>query len=148
MDDTHTQGLVLKKSDFDSRLALLVLVVLWVLPTFAHGQQQPAAASSLVTRVEREAFLATAHFATDPPTDGRPSWRASLDDGTRKHDASVVTQDGSGPTRGNYKFNVAAYELDKLLGLNLVYLRQTAARLFNRNNRINFSKSRDRIGSN
>ena len=30
------------------------------------------------------------------------------------------SEDGSGPTRRNYRFNVAAYELDKLLGLNLV----------------------------
>ena len=110
----------MKKSAFDRRLALLMSVVLWVLSTPAYGRQQPAAASSFVTRNEREAFLATARFATDPPTDGRPSWRAVLDDGTRKHDASVVTEDGSGPTRRNYRFNVAAYELDKLLGLNLV----------------------------
>ena len=110
----------MKKSDFDGRQALLVSVVLWVLSTAAHGQQQSAAASSFVTRHEREMFLATARVATDPPTDGRPSWRAVLDDGARRHDASVVTEDGSGPTRRNYRFNVAAYELDKLLGLNLV----------------------------
>jgi len=110
----------LKNPDFDRRLALLASAVLWVLSTPAHGRQQPAAASSFATRDEREAFLATARFATDPPTDGRPSWRAVLDDGTRKHDASVITGDGSGPTRLNYRFNVAAYELDKLLGLNLV----------------------------
>jgi hypothetical protein len=120
MDDTHTQGVVLKKPDFDRRLALLVSAVLWVLSTPAHGRQQPAGDSSFATRNQREAFLATARFTTDPPSDGRPSWRAVLDDGTRKHDASVVTADGSGPTRGNYRFNVAAYELDKLLGLNLV----------------------------
>ena len=72
------------------------------------------------TRDEREAFLSNASFVTDAPTDGTPSWRAGLDDGTRRHDASVVTEDGSGPTRRNYRFNVAAYELDKLLGLNLV----------------------------
>jgi hypothetical protein len=110
----------LKKSAFDRRWALLMSVVLWALSTPVHGWQQPAAASSLVTRNEREAFLGTARFATDPPTDGRTSWRAVLDDGTRKHDASVVTDDGSGPTRRSYRFNVAAYELDKLLGLNLV----------------------------
>ena len=110
----------MKKSAFDRRLALLMSVVLSVLSTPALGRQQPAAASSFVTRNEREAFLGTARFATDPPTDGRPSWRAVLDDGTRKHDASVVTDDGSGPTRRSYRFNVAAYELDKLLGLNLV----------------------------
>lgn len=108
------------KSDLDRRLALLVSVVISVLSTPAHARQQPAAASSFDTRDEREAFLATASFATDAPTDGRPSWRAGLDDGTRRHDASVVTEDGSGPTRRNYRFNVAAYELDKLLGLNLV----------------------------
>ena len=83
-------------------------------------REQPGATSSLETRDEREAFLSKASFVTDAPTDGRPSWRAGLDDGTRRHDASVVTEDGSGPTRRNYRFNVAAYELDKLLGLNLV----------------------------
>ena len=110
----------MRNSDFDRPLALLASIVLCVLPRPAQGRQQPAAASSFVTRAEREAFLATARFTTDPPTDGTPSWPAVLDDGTRKHDASVVTEDGSGPTRRNYRFNVAAYQLDKLLGLNLV----------------------------
>ena len=126
----------MKNPDFHRRLALLASAVLWVLSTPAHGRQQPTAASSFATRDEREAFLATARFATDRPTDGRPSWRAVLDDGTRKHDASVITQDGSGPTRANYRFNVAAYALDKLLGLNLVpptvELPSTAGRLVTR----------------
>src|SRR4029453_2374047 len=121
IDITHAKGgVVLRKGDFNRRLALLVSVVVSVLSTPTYGRQQPTAAFSVVTRDEREAFLATASFATDPPTDDRPSWRAVLDDGTRKHDASVVTEDGSGPTLLNYRFNVAAYELDKLLGLNLV----------------------------
>jgi hypothetical protein len=110
----------MKKSDCGRRLALLVSVVLGVLSTPAQGRQQPAAASSVVTRGERETFLANARVAADSPTDDRPSWRAVLDDGTRKHDASIVTEDGTGPTRRNYRFNVAAYELDKLLGLNLI----------------------------
>jgi hypothetical protein len=74
----------------------------------------------LQTEDQREAFLLRANIATDAPTDGKLSWRAVLDDGTRRHDASVVTEDGSEPTRRNYKYNVAAYELDKLLGLHLV----------------------------
>jgi hypothetical protein len=98
----------------------LVLCVVLVLPTPAHGREQAGTPSLLETRDEREAFLSKARVVTDAPTDGRPSWRATLDDGTRRHDASVVTGDGSGPTRRNYRFNVAAYELDKLLGLNLV----------------------------
>jgi len=109
----------LKTSGAGSRVALLVSAALGVLPTLAPGQQ-PTAASSFVTRDAREAFLATARFATDPPMDGRPTWRAVLDDGMRNHDASVVTDDGSGPTHRNYRFNVAAYQLDKLLGLDLV----------------------------
>ena len=108
------------KADADHRLALLVSFVMLVLSAPAHGREQPGTPSSLETRDEREAFLSKASVVTDAPTDGRPSWRASLDDGTRRHDASVVTADGTGPTRGNYRFNVAAYELDKLLGLNLV----------------------------
>ena len=108
------------KADADCRLALLVSFVMLVLSAPAHGREQPGTQSSLETRDEREAFLSNASFVTDAPTDGTPSWRAGLDDGTRRHDASVVTEDGSGPTRRNYRFNVAAYELDKLLGLNLV----------------------------
>ena len=101
-------------------VTLLVSFLMLVLSPPAHGRQHPATPLSFDSRDEREAFLAKAGFATDAPADGRPSWRARLDDGTRRHDASVVTEDGSGPTRRNYRFNVAAYELDKLLGLNLV----------------------------
>jgi hypothetical protein len=96
------------------------LLIIAVLSVPAYGHDQPGASSTLQTRDERETFLRKATIVTDAPTDGRPSWRAGLDDGTRRHDASVVTEDGSGPTRGHYKFNIAAYELDKLLGLNLV----------------------------
>ena len=102
------------------QLEHLVLCVILLLPAPANGRGQAGTPSSLDTRDEREAFMSKASILTSAPTDGRPSWRVTLDDGSRKHDASVVTEDGSGPTRGNYRFNVAAYELDKLLGLNLV----------------------------
>jgi hypothetical protein len=107
------------KADAHHRFALLLSFAIVVLPATAHLREQ-AGPSSLETRDEREAFLSKASVVTDPPPDGRPSWRATLDDGTRRHDASVVTEDGSGPSRLDYRFNVAAYALDKLLGLNLV----------------------------
>ena len=108
------------KVEAGHRSALLVLFVMLVLSPPAHGERQSATLSSLQTQDEREAFLLKASVATDAPTDGRASWRVVLDDGTRRQEASVVTEDGSGPTRRNYKFNVAAYELDKLLGLHMV----------------------------
>ena len=108
------------KADAAQRLGLLVSFVVVVLSAPAHGREQRGTPSPLETRDEREAFLSKASFVSDAPPDGRPSWRAGLDDGSRKHDASVVTDDGSGPTGRNYRFNLAAYELDKLLGLNLV----------------------------
>ena len=108
------------KADAAQRLGLLVSFVVVVLSAPAHGREQRGTPSPLETRDEREAFLSKASFVSDAPPDGRPSWRAGLDDGSRKHDASVVTNDGSGPTGLNYRFNLAAYELDKLLGLNLV----------------------------
>jgi hypothetical protein len=104
----------------DHRWALLVSVVILIFGAPAHGRQQASGSSLLETRDEREAFLSKARVVTEAPADGRPSWRASLDDGIRKHDASVDTGDGSGPTRRNYRLNLAAYELDKMLGLKLV----------------------------
>ena len=104
--------------DRSYRLALCLSATL-TLVVSAHTPAQPQIAA-LISRADQERFLAKAAIVTEPPADGRPSWRAGLDDGTRRHDASVEAADGSGPTRRNYPFNVAAYELDKLLGLNLV----------------------------
>jgi len=108
------------KGDADHRLTLLILFLILVLPAAAQAQQQPRTPSSLETSAEREVFLLKANIVTEAPADGRSSWRVSLDDGNRKHDAGVETADGSDPTRRDYRFNVAAYELNKVLGLNLV----------------------------
>jgi hypothetical protein len=104
----------------DRRLTLQVLFGILILSAAAQARQQATVPSSLDTPAAREGFLSKANLVSDAPVDGRPSWRATLDDGSRKHDASVETADGTDPTRRNYKFNVAAYELDKALGLNLV----------------------------
>lgn len=108
------------RPDASLLLALLMSSVILLPPAAARERVQTGTASPLETRGERETFLSRASIVTPAPTDGRLSWRAALEDGARKHDASVVIADGSGPTRQNYRFNVAAYELDKLLGLNLV----------------------------
>jgi hypothetical protein len=84
-------------------------------------QEQRAAPSSLITRAEREEFLLQASIVSERRTPGRLyAWRVSLDDGKRKHDAAVETEDGTTPSQRNYRFNVAAYELDKALELHLV----------------------------
>jgi hypothetical protein len=109
--------------DGDHRVTfLLPFIITVVVSAAAHGQTQPAAPSWVETRVEREAFLSKANIVGDagPRSDAARSWRVSLDDGTQKHDAGVETADGTDPTSRDYRFNVAAYELNKALGLNLV----------------------------
>lgn len=100
--------------------ATLFCIAGMTVATLAQVRQKEVTPSSAAIRAEREAFLSSARIITEPPTKGSGSWRATLDDGIRRHDASVETADGSDPTRRNYKFNVAAYELDKLLQLDLV----------------------------
>src|SRR5262245_6623593 len=96
----------------------LVLGVL-IVPALASAQSTFKATADQ-SSADREAFLLNAPITSDAPPEGRSSWRVTLDDGTLKHDASVETADGSDPTTKNWRFNVAAYELDKLLGLGLV----------------------------
>src|SRR5687768_10737129 len=108
------------KAYADRGLTVQVVFGVIVLSAAAQARQEPLVPPSLESRAAREGFLSKANVVTDAPVDGRPSWRTTLDDGSRKHDASVETVDGTDPTRRNYKFNVAAYELDKALGLNLV----------------------------
>ncbi len=103
-----------RQSHFWMSLALVIV------PAAVSVQQPPLTAPYVTTRAEAETFLSKATVVTDAPADGRKNWRATLDSGSRTHDASIETADGSDPTRRNYRFNVAAYELDKLLDLNLL----------------------------
>ncbi len=108
------------KAAANYRGAFLLSSVMLILPAALQTRQQSSTPSSSQSRAESEAFLSKGRIVTDPPADGRQTWRASLDNGVRKHDASVETADGSDLTRRNYRLNVAAYELDKLLQLDLV----------------------------
>jgi hypothetical protein len=100
---------------------LVSFFVLLLTAATTHVQEQRAAPSSLITRAEREEFLLRASIVSERRTAGRIyAWRVSLDDGKRKHDAAIETEDETSPFQRNYRFNVAAYELDKALELHLV----------------------------
>jgi hypothetical protein len=85
----------------------------------ATAQEQPAVPKSPMTRAEREAFLLNATIVGEA-TLAPGTRRVSLVDGQREHDASVEASSSRDPLQRDYKSNVAAYEVDKLLELNLV----------------------------
>lgn len=109
---------------YNDRMIFLASFFILLLPVAAKAQEQRAAAASPLTRAEREEFLLKAGIVGErelSPTAKYPyQWRITLDDGKRKHDAAVNAEDGSSPSRRDYRFNVAAYELDKVLELNMV----------------------------
>jgi hypothetical protein len=98
---------------------LWIPFALVVLPVAAQVRE-PLTPSYLESRAEQEAFLSRASVVTAAPIDGKRTWRATLESGSRTHDALVDTEDATDPTRRDHRFNVAAYELDKLLNLNMV----------------------------
>jgi hypothetical protein len=71
------------------------------------------------TRAEIEQMLSHASIGNERDLRSG-AVRVSLDDEKRKHDASVWTPDRDLEPGGNVYFNVAAYELDKALELNMV----------------------------
>jgi hypothetical protein len=92
-----------------------------------------ATAAELPTDAEREAFLQQAKIlrTTRISTGVTGSLRATLSDGRSTHDAHIQTFDklyerfrSAKETyfgfRDSYKFNIAAYRLDRLLDLNMV----------------------------
>lgn len=127
-------------------LAAIVAVVSCAVASAAIVPQPTAGAAGTLTCAEMEQFLKTARLARErgiPVGVTFPS-RATLDNGTFRHDAAIQTVDIQAvhyPTTGGtelnfrdtWKFNVVAYELAKLLGLNMVppyverMVRQTAA---------------------
>jgi hypothetical protein len=87
----------------------------------SRAQEQRAARSLPMTRTEKEEFLSKASIADEGDTStGSKFWRVTLDDGKRKHDAAIEISTGRDPSQRDYRFNVAAYELDKALELNFV----------------------------
>jgi hypothetical protein len=104
------------------------------LSAFAQVAAETKASSPpRLSRAEMEEFLLTARVVQKKELSMgiTNSQRATLDDGKLKHDAHIQTVDiqkASFQTatktelnfRDSYKFNMAAYELDKLLELNMV----------------------------
>ena len=115
-------------------IALAFVLLLLGAPSVAGEQAvtpQPAAAA--LGDAQREQFLLTAKVLKTRELDKgvTASSRATLTDGTLTHDAHIQTIDQEkrefrgGPVpefefRDKWQFNVAAYKLDRLIGLNLV----------------------------
>ena len=111
-------------------LGVLAALAIW--PGGA-ATQAPRPATVRLGCAEMEAFLKTARVGTqhEIPVGVTVPSRATLDNGTLRHDASIQTVDIHAPTyqtprgtelnfRDSWKFNVAGYELAKLLELNMV----------------------------
>src|SRR5690242_5797462 len=89
-------------------IRLTCLILLFLAPVKAQ--------QAFSTRAEIEAFVSNASIVNKRESSGVV--RVTLDDGTRKHDANLVTPERN--REGDIYENVAAYELDKALGLNMV----------------------------
>jgi hypothetical protein len=104
----------------------LVFTAAGILVVVSSGYAQTINASGApvapvaATRGEREALLSKGRILATPQGATGAVRRVTVEDGSRRHDAAVETADGTDPTTRNYRFNVAAYELDKALGLGLV----------------------------
>lgn len=98
-----------------------------------HAQAPPAAAVAGLGCAEMEGFLTSARIVAqrDLPVGVTIPRRAKLDDGKLQHDAAIQDTDESKPMyqtprvtelnfRDSWKFNVAGYELAKMLHLNMV----------------------------
>jgi len=107
------------------------------LPFFAFGILAISALSQTappaLTHAQKEEFLAKAKIVSAKPAAKgiTETLRATLSDGTITHDASiqridVTKRDVPGPYgtdlifRDSWQYNVAAYKLDRLLGLNMI----------------------------
>ena len=122
------------------------MLALWTvsMPATAVGQapSPTAPGATLSTQDEREAFLSTANIVrTEAASKGvTKTLRVTLSDGAVTHDASVQTIDDSRQKfetpkgiefnfRDTWRYNVAAYKLDRLLGLGMIPA--TVDRLYN-----------------
>jgi hypothetical protein len=116
--------------------ALVFACLVWAAPLHSSPQatgQTAAAAPRVLTDAEIERFLLDAKIVRTKRTEKgiTGSLQATLSDGTLEHDAHIQTIDESKREfqsnrgvefnfRDSWTFNVAAYKLDRLLGLHMV----------------------------
>jgi hypothetical protein len=112
-------------------VALVSVIGLWISSAWAPAQDQPAKGKPNLTCAEMEQFLRDAKIGRqrDIPKGVTLPKRATLtsDDGRIVHDASIQTIHESKTAfttlrdfKDWWEFNVAAYELAKLLDLNMI----------------------------
>jgi hypothetical protein len=124
----------MRRYDFTISRRLPTFLAAGFLTMYAYAQQPATPGNySGLTRAQKEEFLLKAKIVkTQNAAKGvTDTIRATLSDGTITHDASIQRIDdtkrniaGAYGTemifRDSWKYNVAAYKLDKLLGLNMV----------------------------
>jgi hypothetical protein len=118
------------------RTSLLSALIVWIVvsPSLAIAQGTATPVETALTPEEMEAFLLNARIVRTRSvnTGINNTSRVTLSDGQRMHDAHIQTVDVSkamfvplrGPSEVNfkdsYRYNIAAYRLARLLGLNHV----------------------------
>jgi hypothetical protein len=120
---------------------MCVLAIVW-LSLAGTAAQSPAPAPASLGCSDMETFLKTAKIGRQRsiPVGVTVPSRATLDNGTLQHDASIQTIDETKTTyttargtefnfRDSWQFNVAGYELAKMLELNMVppYVERTVS---------------------
>jgi hypothetical protein len=120
---------------------MCVLAIVW-LSLAGTAAQSPAPAPAALGCSDMETFLKTAKIGRQRsiPVGVTVPSRATLDNGTLQHDASIQTIDETKTTyttargtefnfRDSWQFNVAGYELAKMLELNMVppYVERTVS---------------------
>ena len=117
---------------FNARHLSHGLLVLFAGSQLVLSQEQAAKPAKHLSHGEMEEFLLNAKIVHKKAlgTGVTNSERATLSDGTLEHDAHIqsidVSQNSFKSTRGtemnfkdSYKYNIAAYRLDQILGLNM-----------------------------
>ena len=112
-----------------TRRHLLAAVAAGSAALFISNRPAPAQTAPL-TRARKEEFLLKAKIVRtqSAPKGIASTLRATLDDGKLTHDASIETIDeylryqpvASAESKRSWGFNVAAYKLDRILGLNMI----------------------------
>jgi hypothetical protein len=121
----------MRTSRKQSLLAILALVALTGSVPGQQAATEPAPPQWSDAQMEHFLLTAKVVRSRSVSTGVTGTQRATLDDGKLTHDASVQTVDISKPTfqtaagtelnfRDSYKYNIAAYRLDRMLGLEMI----------------------------